>query len=455
MQIRIPSSAYGLGLLLFAAQACATSGSSSYEAMRHDYAALQTRARSARTQDDRALTTSPLDRAALIRAVLDRNPTLEASRQAWRAALARYRQAGAYEDPMIELSAAPLSFASSDARVGYEVGISQRIPLGGKRDAAATLAIAQAEAASTDYDAARLQLALTASQLYDEYFIALRSAEINARHVEFMHTLKQSAVVGYQTGHGAVQDSLSADAELAQLEYEAVVLETQRKVAVAQLNALLHRDPNASLPAPPAELPAPVDAGGHDSGGTAHVLEQRPDIAAARARVRVEDARSQVAEQDAYPDLTLSTSYNSMWDMPEHRWMAGVALNIPLERERRNGAVEEAQAMRAAAQSEVQRMSDDARSEIAIAELRVAEAKEALRLHEQRLLPVARQQVDAAQAGFISSQGSFSMVVDAARNLRSLELGLQVLRAELSKRVAELDRAQGRIPGLSDSEARP
>ena len=183
--------------------------------------------------------------------------------------------------------------------------------------------------------------------------------------------------------------------------------------------------------------------------------EGRPDVAAAQARVNVERARSWAADQESYPDLTLSTSYNSMWDMPEHRWMAGVELNIPLERGGRRGAVEEAEAMRAAARSEVQRMTDEARSELEVARLRVDEAAEGVRLHEQRLLPVARAQIEAAQADFAASRGGIADLVAAARNLRSVELNLQVMRAELSKRLAELARAQGRIPGLAESEARP
>ena len=247
MQDRFRTPARALGLLLLAAPACVTSGSASYAAMRHDYAAIEEHARAERPRHETALASGTLDRAELIRAVLDRNPAIEMSRQSWRAALARYRQAGTYEDPMIELAAAPLSFASSDARVGFEVALSQRIPLGAKLEAEAALAVAEAEAADSDYQSARLQLALAASQLYDEYFVAVRSAEINAKHVELVRTMKQSAITAYETGRGSTQDALRAESELTQLEYEGVALESRRKVVVAQLNTLLHRHPRAPI----------------------------------------------------------------------------------------------------------------------------------------------------------------------------------------------------------------
>lgn len=356
---------------------------------------------------------------------------------------------------MIRASFAPLSIGSSSARFGYDIGISQRIPLGSKLDAQATLAAAEAEAADSDYRETRLKLALVASELYDDYFVAARSLEIQAQHLELITALKQSAIAAYESGRAAAQDSLQAEAELARLEYQNTVYETQRDVAIEQINALLHREPDAPLPAPPAELPQRDAADRGSAVELAKTIEQRPDIVSAQAHVRVARARATAAQSDYYPDLTLSTSYNSMWDMPEHRWMAGVELNIPLQRERRRGAVEEASAMRAASESEVQSMTDAARGEVAVALRRLEEAERAVQLYERRLLPVARDRIEAARSGFIASQSSFLAVIEAEHGLRSAELELQMARADSSRRWAELDRALGRIPGLDANETKP
>ena len=468
MQIRVSCSQLARSGLLLVISACASSGQARYAALRNDYAATEARLQRGRARAADALAGETLERGALIRAVLDRNPSLEAGRQAWRAALAHYRQAGTIDEPMIELAAAPLSFASSSAPIGYEVGIRQRIPLGGKLGAEAELAIVEAQAAHADYDALRPQLALAASQLYDDYCLAVRSAAINGEHVALLHALQQSALAAYEAGRGEAQDSLQADAELAQLEYEAVQLATRRAVAIAQLNALLHRDPRAPLPPPPAQRPGapaaddeapPRSAGAVPLDGApardAAAVSRRPELAAARARVQVEAARAHVAERDGWPDLTLATSYNSMWEMPEHRWMAGVELSIPFERERRAGAIEQARAQQAAATHEAERMLDDARSEAAVAELHVEEARAALRLYEQRLIPLARERINAVQASYVASHASFAMLVDAEHDLRAAELATLALRSDLDKRSAELTRALGGMPGLTSSEVQP
>jgi outer membrane protein TolC len=68
-------------------------------------------------------------------------------------------------------------------------------------------------------------------------------------------------------------------------------------------------------------------------------------------------------------------------------------------------------------------------------------------------MPLARDQVDAARAGFISSQNPFTAVVDAEKNCRTVELDYQVARADYDRRWAELEHALGRIPGLDSKES--
>ena len=84
---------------------------------------------------------------------------------------------------------------------------------------------------------------------------------------------------------------------------------------------------------------------------------------------------------------------------------------------------------------------------------RLEEAAHVLHLYEERLIPVARDQVDAARAGFITSRNDFVAVIGAEKNLRSVELEYQMMRATFDQRRAELDRALGRMPGLDHEEA--
>jgi len=109
-----------------------------------------------------------LERSALVREVLRRNPGLEAARSAWRAALARFPQETAFADPVLDTAIGPASFGSDEVDPGFRVGLSQALPFPGKRGLRGEVALAEAEAVSHEYQDERLRLAATASQLFDE-----------------------------------------------------------------------------------------------------------------------------------------------------------------------------------------------------------------------------------------------------------------------------------------------
>jgi outer membrane protein TolC len=405
--------------------------------------------------DEAVLAGPVLERAAYVRAVLHRNRSLEAARQAWTAALARSRETGVLDDPMIDLGIAPLSMGASNVRVGWEATISQRLPWPGKLSFDEAAARADADAAKCDFEASRRELALAASLLFDDYFVSVRSIEINAHHVVLMRSMQAAATAQYEAGRGSAQDPLQAEFELTHMEHDAVVLASRRDITMAQMNELLHRAPDSPLPPPPVELPGPapdtVDARRLED----EAADRRPDIAAAREHARAAQARADRASREYFPDFTVSTSYNSMWDTPEHRWMVRLGFNLPVQTGRRGGAVEEAEAMRAQYAAEVDRLTDGARTQVAVALKRLEESVHVLHLMDDRLVPVARDEVDTARAAFVASQAPFVAVVDAEKNLRAVELDRQMALADYDRRRAELDRALGRIPGLGQSKVAP
>src|SRR5262245_2051666 len=87
-------------------RACGAGYRTSYRELSDALDRAEHEAREAPGED--ALTGANLERAALVRAVLARNPSVEAAREAWRAALARARHDRALPDPMLEYGFAPL-----------------------------------------------------------------------------------------------------------------------------------------------------------------------------------------------------------------------------------------------------------------------------------------------------------------------------------------------------------
>ena len=385
-----------------------------------------------------------LDRAELVTAVLLQNPSIEAARQAWRAAAEREDQVLALDDPRLSTSVAPLSIGGDD-RFGVRVEASQMLPYPGKRGLRGAIARAEADAARNDYESVRLELSAMASLLFDEYYRIVRALAINEEHQELLAILKDSAEGQYIAGRASLQDPLQAEVELTHLMHREIILGTEGDRVRAQINELLHRAPQAALPPPPLALPTPeIPASSAELQELA--LGSRPVLEAAEARIRGRESAADLARLDFYPDLHLMGSYNSMWMSTEHQWMVGIGIELPLQREKRRAAVREAEARVAAAQSEKERIEDQIRSEVDQAYSAAIEARHVVELHLGRLIPAARDQVEAARAGFESGRNSFLAVIDGERNLRTAELQLVEATAALHQRLARLARATGRIP---------
>ncbi|HEY6221876.1 MAG TPA: TolC family protein, partial [Candidatus Eisenbacteria bacterium] len=120
-----------------------------------------------------------LDLPLLERAVIARNPSLAAGKAAWREMEARADAAGALDDPMLDLMAAPQSFGRSSVDEAYSIGLSQRLPIFGQRGLMGRAARSTARAAQEDYRTTGQDLIHEARRLYFEYYAAARGAEVN------------------------------------------------------------------------------------------------------------------------------------------------------------------------------------------------------------------------------------------------------------------------------------
>jgi outer membrane protein TolC len=397
---------------------------------------------------------APLERQSLVSAVLQRNPSLEAMRQAWQALQQREAQARALDDPMLSYGLAPLSIGSGRVNLGQEVRLSQRFPYPGTLRLRADMARAEADEAGQAFEAERLRLALGAAQLFDEYALLLRAFEINEQHVQLVEEFQRVATARYAAGLVPQQDPLQAEVEAAHLTRRQIVLRTNRDVVKAQINALLHRSPSAPLPIP-AALTVPSGELPELAALEAEVATRRPEIGQREAVVRARQAEVGLKKLEGRPSFEAMASYNSMWMDGQHRLMVGVGVNLPVWRKRVGAAVAEAEARLQQARSERAAAEDEVRSGLRQAYDRLQELRQSVDLYQSRLLPATADQVRAALAAFKTSQTSFLSVIEAERNQRTAEMDFVEILRDYARARAELDRAAGLVPGGPPAETIP
>lgn len=376
----------------------------------------------------------------LERLVVERNPSLAAARAAWREAEARARQAGALEDPMVDLMVAPRSLASDAVDPAYRVTVTQRLPLFGQRGLRRTAGRFDARAAALDHETAKLDLLREIRTGFYEYYRVVRSQEINRELVELMRQFEHAALAKYAAGLVAQVDPLQAGVELAMLSHQAIVLERERTVVVALMNALLHQPPASALPPPPRELPLP------DSPSTELMIsaerEQRwPELRAAEARVEARRAEVALTRRERLPEGSLGVSYDRFWSEPELRTTLGLSLNLPLYPARRRDAAEVAYARLAAAESERDAGQDrvDLEIETASADFRVS--RHEFQIVRDDVLPAAERTVKAARAGYEANRSDFLALINATRDLARARVTLHDTVARLNQAHAKLKRA--------------
>jgi outer membrane protein TolC len=231
------------------------------------------------------------------------------------------------------------------------------------------------------------------------------------------------------------------------------MLRSERDAIVSSINGLLHRDPSEPLPPPPKSVSADLEEPASEAELMRIALNERPELRGLRSKERAAESMARWARREYYPDLTLMTSYNTMAD-PDARFMVGISAPIPLQRGRRGGALDEADARIAEARSDAARQIDRIRVEVSVARHRVVQAIRVIKILDGRTVPVAKAQVSAARADFTPGRTPFLAVVEGEKNLRDAELSRNAAIAELGRWRAKLDRAMGRVAFSKSAGAR-
>lgn len=378
---------------------------------------------------------------ALVDAVLNGNPTLPAAQSAWQAAESEIVPAGALDDPMLSTMAAPRSFDEAGMDPGMGIELSQRLPWPGKLGLKQKIARFEARALEQSIPTTRLDLTELAKEAFADWYLVHAGLRVNESNRKLWKEVREIAETHYANGTGGKQGVLQADMEYQMLGHRQVVLERQRAEVLTQLNRLLNRSAGTGLP-PPAPLDGPSSLPPLSELRTL-ALAHRAELEAAKAELEADSARVDLARREFYPDFQVSTGYNSMWGNEEMRWTVGVGINIPLGRDKRHAVVSGARAEAMESRWRLQDLALEVKKDVEQTHARVQEAHHLLELHEDRLLPLARANLEAARTAYQARTGSLESLLRAERSLFETELNYEAARADYYRNMAGLERAVG------------
>jgi outer membrane protein, heavy metal efflux system len=385
----------------------------------------------------------PLTSQQLADLVLERNPGLEALRAAVTEAASRVEPAAALEDPMLAYTLAPQTIGGTDAGGDFSqnIRLSQTIPWPGTLSLREAAARSEAAAASQDLADLQLQIVAAVKAGYAEWYYVHRALAINEANRELLIELRNVAETQYAAGRATQQDVIQAEVEHDRLLDEALGFKRERRSIQAQINGLLNRVPGAFLPPPGEVAPRAVPPSLRTLRRIA--VGNHPELKRLEAQRQASRVRVGLAEKDLYPDFDLMAGYDSFWEDEDQRFSIGASINIPLNRSKYRALRDAAQANALQAQWRLVDRRAQLLAELGQARAAVAESVAVIELYQDRLVPLAQDNLAAAEADYRAGAGDFLDVITAENRKLMTELTLARARANYVRRVAELERWTG------------
>jgi outer membrane protein TolC len=360
------------------------------------------------------------------------------------AAQARIPQAGALPDPQLQIGVSNLELpglsATMPASMAPAIGLMQGFPFPGKRGLREEVAGFMAQSAALAVEEAEWRLRTDVSRAYFDLLKADRELEVQRSAEALLRDALLIAEALYASGGGGQTDVLRASVAVARIEGEVHRLEASRKIAAAQLNALLDYSP--AWPTPTPTVPSlPVVEVPLDSLRL-QALVDRPLLQAASRRVAAADASVELADRDIWPDIRVGVQYaqRPTDEGQKHMGGASVGVNLPVfAGSKQNRARDEAAAELLEARSLLADLTAMVEGDLARILADLERSRSLLELYQREILPQARATVESALSSYRSGSVDFLTLLDAEVALVRFEAEAVGLLSEYGTAVAELE----------------
>lgn len=383
--------------------------------------------------------------------VLERNPSIAATKARALAAAEVPAQVGSLPDPTIGITP---YLQSPETRVGPQQAMTtlgQRIPWPGKLSLRAQAARYGADAAWKEVEARRLtiltdlRVLLYELRFLDEWAEVVRVDRSTLDHYETL------ARTRYAAGIGLEQSVIKIQAEITKDDNRLLDLAMRRATVVSKINALRDRPP--FTPVEPVSMPEVRELDQVMTIWREAALAFRPELERADAEIAQAATRVELAQKEYRPDFNFGLSYTLVGSRND---AAGIAMppegngddvlaltagiNLPIWRDRLDAGVEEALRRRQAAEESKRSIIAGIDGMLGDLAQRIELTAKQVRLFEDVLVIQAEEALASAEAAYSAGSASALDLLDAERVL--LEVRTSMIRAKTDYAIA-LARLEG------------
>lgn len=404
-------------------------------------------------------TEGPPDR--LVGEVLERSPDLRAAKLRWEALAKRPEIVGALPDPMLSYGHWLRSVETRVGALDNRIALSQKFPAWGKRKLAASKAEKEALVAMWEYQTLARRLILRTRLAWFDRLRVKETRHVLSEELNVLRSLERTAIARYESGKVQQQDVIKVQLAATGITNHLHGLRQQEQTALAQLNALLNRQPDSSVA---VSGPWPEDLLPEQSALIDLAIQYRQELKAAGVTVERDEIASQLARKQRLPDITVGVDYTQVSgarfgrppDGGKDAVMGFFSINIPLWRGKLKAQEEEAELRLEASRQSQENLASQVAADVFDAWQRTAVAGDQIQLYDTGLIPQAERSLGAALTSYQAAKGNFLDVLDAQRALLTLRLGLIMSQWDRARGLSQLERAIGvdldKLKTLNSSE---
>ncbi|MEK6571984.1 MAG: TolC family protein [Bacteroidota bacterium] len=399
-----------------------------------------------RVQQDGSPADTTYSVEAFVKAVLQKNPKLQAYRTRIQSSEARVPQVTAWDDPQasVEFFATPVTSANP-FRDGMETDYSlqQAIPLFGQKSLMGDVARANVRMTEQSAAAVERNLIAEAKRGYAMLYSVRRRLDVNEENQRLLKQIIESARAKYSVGLTSQGDVLKVQVELAKLQNDRATLQQELTATEAMMNAL--RSMPSTIPIgrvaskPPQEFRTTLNELFEGS------LNDRPEVRAMKYEIEMNNAEVAVAKRMRFPELMLRGTYKQMKE-GTNQWAAMIGINIPLAPwgiGKYSGKIEESELNVRSSEQSLLDMQNMVRAEVSESYAKVQSRWQQIDRYQQTILPQAEQSLQSTLAAYQTDKADFLSLLDTYRLVQMFKMEYYMVVGEYFSSLAALERAVG------------
>jgi len=390
-----------------------------------------------------------LELPSLIRVAVDRNPKVKAAKARWQATVEQYPQVTALPDPMFMYG---YFLRNVETRVGpqrHRVSFSQAFPYPGTLDAAGEVVKKAIEIERVKHEQVIRDLIVELKLSYHELAYLQRAVELTRQNHELIASILAIATTRYAEGEATLNDVLKAQSQLAQLEYDLVLLEELQGVERANIRGILSIPSATSLGTTVPVAYEPLDVTLADIEKQALVKRQELRIAELtieKATKRIALAELQTKPMLKFDLMTIETDKALMFDTPssgKNPFSIGFGVTIPWSSLKNSSKVREAQQNHEVVTANKRVLEDETKVALQKIYFRLENARRLIELYETTLIPQAGAAIEVAETWHQEGPKSITGFLETQSVWLNFNLARLRAMADYQQNVARLERLVG------------